>query len=574
MATTRSQRARDGAKPKVNEPALLAEQTELLYSSIPLAALGNLLNAGILVAVQWPVIDHDILLIWLSSLTVLTVLRGVLLLAYRRAHQRIENVRLWSNLFLVGATLTAAMWGSAAIFLFPTDDVPHQVFLAFVLAGMSAGAATSLSFLQTPIAVFLALTLLPLAARFFFEQTALAAAMGAMTVLFLFFTLLSARRIFESTRQNIDLRMAADQREALLRESEERYRTIFEAAPLGIVHFDADGQILSANDRALELFEVTPLTLASYNLVRDARDERMRTALHSALSGRLGVYEGPANLVVGRNDTYVRGFFRSVRGMRGELLGGVGILVDISEDRRLQRLKNEFISTVSHELRTPLTAVRGSLSLLTHGVDDYTNKTARELLGNAQKNTERLVLLINDLLDIDKIEAGQMVFRLERLEIGPVVEEALRMNVAYAQQFDVRLELAEPTPQASVVVDRDRLIQAITNLLSNAVKFSPPGEVVAVQVTAHKDFVRLAVADRGPGIPIEFQPHVFERFTQHDASDTRRVTGTGLGLSITKAIITKFDGQIHFTTSPNEGTTFFVDLPRAKANRSAATTAG
>jgi len=554
-----------------NEQALLAEQIELLYSSIGLAALGNMVNAGILVAVQWPVIDHDTLLIWLASLTVLTFLRGVLLLAYRRDVNRAANARAWANRFLAGAALTALTWGSAAILLFPPESVPHQVFLAFVLAGMSAGATTSLSFLQTPITVFLGLTLLPLAARFFQEQTPLATAMGAMTILFLFIILLSGRRIFESTRQNIGLRVAASQREAMLRESEERYRTIFESAPLGIIHFDADGQILSSNEGAAELFEVTPAMLAGFNLRRDSQDEKLRTALRSALSGRLGTYEGPANLIVGHTDTYIRGFFRSVRELDGEVLGGVGILVDISEDRRLQRLKNEFVSTVSHELRTPLTAVRGALSLLIHGIGGQTDPSARELLSNAQKNTERLVVLINDLLDIDKIEAGQMAFKLARFDVGALVEEAIRINEAYAQQFDVRLVLTAAPAQAYVNVDRDRLIQAITNVLSNAVKFSPPGAAVGVEVLCYNDFVRIAVSDRGPGIPPEFQPHVFERFTQHDGSNTRHVGGTGLGLSITKAIITKFDGQIHFSSAADKGTTFYIDLPRVKVGQPIAT---
>lgn len=250
-----------------------------------------------------------------------------------------------------------------------------------------------------------------------------------------------------------------------------------------------------------------------------------------------------------------------IRNASGQVIGISAIARDITERKQVDRMKNEFISTVSHELRTPLTSIRGSLGLIAGGVAGELPPRAKAMVEIAYTNSERLVRLINDILDIEKIESGKMVFNLQPLDLMGLIEQALEANRGYGEQFRVRFALAEALPGVKVNADSDRLMQVLTNLLSNAAKFSPPDDTVVVAVTRQNQRVRVAVRDHGPGIPEEFQSRIFQKFAQADSSDTRQKGGTGLGLSIVKAIVEKHGGEIDFVTARNQGTTFYVDLP-------------
>ena len=245
--------------------------------------------------------------------------------------------------------------------------------------------------------------------------------------------------------------------------------------------------------------------------------------------------------------------------------GGVewhGFMSDISERKRVEHLKAEFVSTVSHELRTPLTAIAGALGLVVNGALGEVPEPMREMLRIADQNSQRLTLLINDLLDMEKLSAGKLVFELRRQPLLPLLEEALDSNRAYAERFAVKLQLTGDCI-AQVRVDRLRLQQVLANLLSNAAKFTAPGSTVMVEVAQSAGQVRVSVIDRGPGIAAEFQDRVFQKFAQADASDSRRTPGTGLGLAISKELIERMDGSIGFTSS-SQGSTFWFSLPLAE----------
>jgi PAS domain S-box-containing protein len=236
-------------------------------------------------------------------------------------------------------------------------------------------------------------------------------------------------------------------------------------------------------------------------------------------------------------------------------------LRDITERRKVDRMKSEFISTVSHELRTPLTSIRGSLDLLLNTRAGDLSQQARYLVEMARRNAERLLLLVNDILDVERIETGQLGFSFQPFDLVPLVRSAIETNQNFAASQGVALRLAQAPERSFVSGDPDRLTQVMANLLSNAAKFSGQNANVTVQVIEEGDLVRTVVHDTGPGIPPDFHSRIFQKFAQADSSDNRKQSGTGLGLSISKAIIERHGGRIGFVSRPGD-TQFFFTLPR------------
>jgi PAS domain S-box-containing protein len=245
----------------------------------------------------------------------------------------------------------------------------------------------------------------------------------------------------------------------------------------------------------------------------------------------------------------------------GQVIGIVGMSRDITARQEIDRLKSDFITTVSHELRTPLTSIRGSLGLLTGGVVGEISPAAKTMIDIAYKNSERLTRLVDDILDIERIESGKLAFHMTPIDLTRLVDQAIEANSGYGEQFGVTFVLTGSMPGAYVQGDADRLIQVFTNLLSNAAKFSPAGGTVEVAVTRQDQLLRVSVTDRGPGVPEAFRARIFGKFAQADGSAARQNGGAGLGLSIAKAIVERHGGRIDYTSELDQGATFFVDLP-------------
>jgi signal transduction histidine kinase len=236
-----------------------------------------------------------------------------------------------------------------------------------------------------------------------------------------------------------------------------------------------------------------------------------------------------------------------------------------TERKRLERLKDEFVSTVSHELRTPLTSIAGSLGLLMGTVKAELSKPAARLLKIAHGNSERLVRLVNDILDIEKLASGRVSFDLKKIDIGPLVQQAVEAINDLAKDLGVNVRVVTSGEATAYVrADSDRFVQVMTNLLSNALKFTVPQSEVLVTVDKQEgaDIVRVSVRDHGPGIPLDFRSRIFERFAQADATNARRKGGTGLGLSIVKQIVDRLGGKVGFFDASGGGTVFYVELPR------------
>jgi signal transduction histidine kinase len=231
------------------------------------------------------------------------------------------------------------------------------------------------------------------------------------------------------------------------------------------------------------------------------------------------------------------------------------------ERQRLVQLKDEFVHTVSHELRTPLTAISGTLELLEGGLGGPLEPRAHKMVNIAWRNSLRLTRLVTDILDVGKIEAGQMPFDKVRQPLGPLLDQAVAEAEDLASKSQIEIIKQVEEAEIESVVDGDRLLQVLANLLSNALKFSPAGTPVVVSLKRHRQGLRISVADRGPGIPDHFKSRMFEKFAQVSAPNGRAHPGTGLGLAITRHIVCQHGGRITYENNIEAGTTFHVDLP-------------
>ncbi len=244
----------------------------------------------------------------------------------------------------------------------------------------------------------------------------------------------------------------------------------------------------------------------------------------------------------------------------GQLKGYALIGRDITEQRAVDRMKDEFVSMVSHELRTPLTAIFGALGLAKEGVVGAVPDEFREVINIAHSNTSRLLRIVNDILDVHSLESGALSLQFATIDVLTVVERAVELTRPFAASFGTRLAIVEGAHRALIRADFERWVQVMMNLLSNAVKYSPKGGRVDISVHADKAKARVTIRDYGAGIPAELRSRVFEKFAQAKTGDAR-VGGTGLGLAIVKSIIELHGGRVGFDSSPTQGTAFFVEQP-------------
>jgi len=240
-------------------------------------------------------------------------------------------------------------------------------------------------------------------------------------------------------------------------------------------------------------------------------------------------------------------------------------LHDLSEQRRIERMKDEFLATVSHELRTPLTSVIGALGLLTAGAAGPLPDAARELAVVALRNGDRLGRLIDDVLDLTKLEGKRMELQSRAAALDTLVAEAVAANEGYAQRGGVVLQWTGTAASPTALVDPDRFLQIMANLLSNAIKHSKSGQSVRVRLYGVPKGWRIDVADQGPGIDPSFRARLFDKFAQADGSDRRAVGGTGLGLYISRLLVERMGGQIAAESTPGQGSTFSVVFPAHQA---------
>jgi PAS domain S-box-containing protein len=351
--------------------------------------------------------------------------------------------------------------------------------------------------------------------------------------------------------------------ERAVRASEAQLRLITDAVPALIGYVDRSGR-LQFHNRAFEKWLGRTASELREHTLEELLGEQAYGALVQHVARVLEGSDVECNFSLTRTDARTMHLSAQLvprRSENGEVSGYYILVTDITALNEVNRMKSEFVSTVSHELRTPLTSIRGSLGLVAGGVAGALNDKTRELVAIALENCERLLRLVNDILDSERMASGKMQFAMEVFDLAGVIERSIRETGGFASAHGVRVQFQAAAGPCTVRADRDRLVQVVTNLISNACKFSSREGLVEVWMETPAEMVKVVVNDRGSGVPSEFQARLFERFSQSDSSDRRRLGGTGLGLSICKGILERLGGRIGYASRQGGGSSFFFELP-------------
>lgn len=371
-----------------------------------------------------------------------------------------------------------------------------------------------------------------------------------------------ARAVTDILELRLGTLLAAEREREIARQSA-LLQTTIDAVGQGIAYFDADLRLTVWNDKFFEYHDL-PRSLAKAGTDADVLLTQ---------SVRVGVFNNDrsdamlAQVLAGVRQTDRSHMIletasgRVIDTLRLKLSEGGSVVMarDVTTERASQRAKDQFVSTVSHELRTPITSIRGALALLDRAAGGGLNPRGRQMLDMAQANSARLSTLIDDILDVERLENSTISFVMVALDLRKVVRGAVSQTSPALEIKEVRLDVIDGPESLFIHGDPGRLTQVLANLLSNAGKFAPTGSALTVEVKRERGHARVSVADRGPGVPPDFVPRLFQRFTQADQSGAAS-SGTGLGLAISKAIVERHGGQMGYTPH-DPGACFWFSLP-------------
>jgi PAS domain S-box-containing protein len=579
---------RERADPRL----VLADRVEELYGQMWLGILATFAIGAIATFEFWDPRMRDLVLFWWGLVLLVSSASAGLLYAYRRSAERARQPEQWLRWLGIAALALGATWGFAGAVFFPSHTDEQQVFLAFLLAGMMSGGIPVYAASWPIFALYAAGIVVPFTYVLATFGNRLFVEIALLVPMFYAINVGVAYRLTQVFHAGYRLRHAygkltedysvLNQRlEHQLGELEDARRQVeasgrklslfAERAPIAVLEISPDGLVSQVNPGAELLFgfaadELTGLHVKDRLVLPEFRGEfeRRWQELMTSREPVVGL-----KIRSPRRDglqVVCEWTVTPLVNSEGAVIAVIAQGQDVTRELEAERMKKEFTSTLSHELRTPLTSIIGSLQLINSGVLGEMSQDVAELTAVAERNGTRLLDLINDILDIEKIESGKVSLVQEILKLDDLVREAMVLNKAFAERFKVRFEFAGEAPhgaaERTVHADRKRLLQVMTNLLSNAAKFSPEGGVVEITLREHGTCLRVGVHDRGPGIPDSFRARIFARFAQADSTTARQKGGTGLGLAISKRLVEMMHGHIGFEPREGGGTTFWFELPR------------
>jgi PAS domain S-box-containing protein len=575
---------------------IAADQVAIAYRYASRGHVAGMFAATVVWFLLAPSAPFSRLSTWYIAFCIVGLTRMWVADAY--ANRPADDVRsgFWAALLLVGSVVSAFLSGLCGAFLFPSAAINYQDAIVLFIGAAAAGVGALSSPLLAPSIGFILPVTLPFAIVMFQRGDSWHFSLGVGTLLYVAVLLGIGNRNYRNTVEALALRHKNDEleqtlthtklqteatsrelesqiaererAEARVREHRQRLDLMIQQTPLACIEWNVDFTIKEWNPAAERIFGFARDQAIGCDglqlLVPAELQGVVRKQLREFIGGT-GPEHGTLRNVTRDGRTVLCEWYNTaVRESDGRVTDVVSLVLDVTERIRLDRMKNEFIRTVSHEIRTPLTSIQGAVGLLSGGVAGDLSQQAQSLVEIAETNSAQLLHLIDDLLDMEKLQSGRIRFRQEPVDLARLVADTVTRSRRQAAETGRRIECA-PAPEGLWVTgDEARLMQALSELITNAVKFSPPGEPVRVTVS-RKDGgqARIAVIDRGPGIPPEFRDRVYDTFTQADASNARPREGRGLGLAIAKRIVEGHGGRLSFDSELNAGTQFFLDLPLA-----------
>lgn len=568
---------------EIQYKVLRSEQLKLLYDAMPLSVSAAIINASILVAIQWSVIEHSILIGWLAVVYIVTALRIVKTLFYRKAlSSDVEiDVEHWLKFYYISIGVSGIMWGATGFLLFPPDDIAHQVFLLLVLAGMCAGAVTTLSSIMSLYLLFVIPCLLPTVIQFILLQTGMSYAMGFMVALFVLLASQGARKISRNLVDNIASRLRIAENEKELAKSEAKLSHLLTSSPVVIYtaavtkHYPVT--YISKNVK--ELFGYDPddfLNDPDFWSKRIHPDDvqRVFSELDNLFEEGTHAHEYRFRISDG-SWRWVHDELNLLRDTDGKPYEIVGYWADINDRKAVEeqlisakdeaesasRAKSEFLSRMSHELRTPLNAILGFSQLLE--LDELTDEQLDQVK-EIDKAGKHLLELINEVLDLAKIDAGKLELNMESLLLKDVLNECVSIVKPLLEQKELDLfNNIEGKDDCYIHADETRIKQVILNILSNAIKYNKrQGNITLSSDNNVSSRIRILISDTGQGLTTEQQKGLFQPFERLGEENTE-IEGTGIGLVISKRLTELMDGEIGFESTSGEGTTFWIEFNTA-----------
>ena len=573
---------------------ILAEQVNSLYRFAPTAIIVSFLAATLVwvsLCIRSGVASS--VTVWYLVIAAVTGAHFVLVRAYSRSAPTANNIDVWQRRCLIAAFVAGSAWGLGGTLLFARQPAEGQVLLTFAMSGVAAGAIAGLAHLRWAPLAFLIPLFVPFALSVYFHGGLENTAIGTGALLFTAGLAWVAHNIHNSLERalalgfenvalhgSIDLSMTvletANQElkremeerrraETGLREKKRELRTLFKSSPLAIIQTDLNFLIVDWNPAAERLFgypaeeaigaDVMELVIPHY--LREEACGFMRTVIEDkqALTGVIkSLTRDERNILCEWHHTLLTDDY-------GNPAGLAAIIQDITERSQIEHMKSELIATLNHELRTPLTALRGALAMLGGIEGDQIGASAKNLIRIASSNNDRLIALMDSIMDVARLDSGGMVYHMQPIKLAALLEQTIERAQDAASTRDVSITLSVPEQDCIVRADHELLLKATLHLLSNAIKYSPWGGQVQVTLTRHDGMARCSITDQGEGIPEEFRPRIFERFARAGASEGRHEDGSGLGLYITRHIVNTCGGRLSFDSTPGAGSTFHMDIP-------------
>lgn len=554
----------------IRNPQLLREQVRILYTGIPNSLLANLFGAYIAYYIYTGVVSPGRLLVWICFMLVVTLGR---FLDWRHFQKTSlvtpEKSYRWYLRFMLGSGLMALAVGSSGYLLFVFDNVSLQVTLALMITCIASFATTTMSPRAEIGIPFQVIIFIPILVSLYARGSEEAQHMFWMMFALMILLSLSGYRIFLTITRSIELTLEAEHREDELRKSQQRLSLFIKDTPMAVIEWTVNGEVVAWNPAAERMFHYTEAEALGKRgqdlIVPETAFQHARDTWRALLENKGGYHFIEQTMRKDGGALICEWFNTPLINYNNKVIGAVSLIQDITMEIENERLKSEFVSIVSHELRTPVTSIKGSLGLLAGGVLKDNPERSQEMLDIAIKNTDRLQLLINDILDVEKIDSGKIEYHFKEVNLTKVVHDVIQANESYAEKYGIEVTTRSMPDECMVKIDPDRIFQVITNLLSNAVKFCRKDGTVTLSITEPgNDSYRVNVNNQAyTPLPLSEKSKLFSKFYQTDSTDKRAKEGSGLGLYISQKILEQHKSKMDFESNESEGTTFYFDLEQA-----------